>query len=88
MWRDVKVVGVGNVGRVFFARALVRGELAGDVIHKYIVCQLAARCNNDPRGNAFAEVAPANQTVLEGGPIWPELASIYDESRILPNEIP
>ena len=39
-------------------------------------------------GNAFAEVAPANQNVLEGGPIWPELASIYDESRILPNEIP
>ena len=27
MWRDVKVVGVGNVVRVFFARALVRGDV-------------------------------------------------------------
>jgi hypothetical protein len=39
-------------------------------------------------GNAFQEVAPANQNVLEGGPVWPELATIYDRSRILPNEIP
>ena len=27
MWRDVKVLGVGNVVRVFFARALVRGDV-------------------------------------------------------------
>ena len=26
MWRDVKVVGVGNVVRVFFARTLVQGD--------------------------------------------------------------
>jgi hypothetical protein len=27
VWRDVKVVGVGNVARVFFAKALVRGDV-------------------------------------------------------------
>ena len=27
VWRDVKVLGVGNVVRVFFARALVRGDV-------------------------------------------------------------
>ncbi len=27
MWRDVKVLGVGNVVRVFFARARVRGDV-------------------------------------------------------------
>jgi hypothetical protein len=27
LWRDVKVVGVGNVVSFFFARALVRGDV-------------------------------------------------------------
>ena len=27
VWRDVKVVGVGDVVRVFFSRALVRGDV-------------------------------------------------------------
>ena len=27
VWRDVEVVGLGNVARVFFARALVRGDV-------------------------------------------------------------
>ena len=39
-------------------------------------------------GNAFTEVAPANQNVLEGGTVWPEFALIYDRPRIQPNEIP
>lgn len=34
------------------------------------------------------DVGPANQNVIEGGPVWPELTSIYDEPKYGPGEDP
>lgn len=38
--------------------------------------------------NPFVEIEKANQNVIQGGPVWPSLTSIYDEPRYGPGEDP
>ena len=44
--------------------------------------------NPGDSANPYIDVGPANQNVIEGGPVWPELTSIYDGPKYGPGEDP